>query len=217
MFSEIYRDILRRMDSSHFWLQTGDDGQKKRGTRYDGQKKRGNDGPKRGAPAKKRGKTQSLERAASSQSARDKSDSRKEGGKAAQSSEWAGSSRSTRKADSRKDDHLETATTIAAPSLETVGISESFTIFKDVKSRLEGSHGRAQRFYGHLKRYIAQQMKKVGQNALLRSDYSKIQDYMNEPVVKELNETNDVVEMDFFDGAITALMVDCEKELPLEA
>ena len=105
MFSEIYLDITRRMDTSHFWLQTGDRGND------DGQKKRGNDGPKRGAPAKKRGKTQSSERAASSQSARDKSDSREEGGKAAQSSEWAGPSRSARKSDSRKDDHLETATT----------------------------------------------------------------------------------------------------------
>ena len=87
-------------------------------------------------------------------------------------------------------------------------------LFNDIKTKVKSSRGNEKVFYIHLKKYIAQQIKKDG---VLRSDFGKIQDFMSRmiPNVNMLNEATDEDEITVYEAAINAFVKECKSELPL--
>jgi len=97
---------------------------------------------------------------------------------------------------------------------DIVEMDEIIPIFNDIKTKVKGSRGNEKVFYIHLKKYIAQQIKKDG---VLRSDFDKIQDFMSRmiPNVNMLNEATDEDEITVYEAAINAFIKECKAELPL--
>jgi len=89
-------------------------------------------------------------------------------------------------------------------------------LFNDIKTKVKGSRGNEKVFYIHLKKYIAQQIKKDG---VLRSDFDKIQDFMSRmiPNVNMLNEATDEDEITVYEAAINSFIKECKAELPLQS
>ena len=87
-------------------------------------------------------------------------------------------------------------------------------LFNDIKTKVKSSRGSEKVFYIHLKKYIAQQIKKDG---VLRSDFDKIHDFMSRmiPNVNMLNEATDEDEIIVYEAAINAFIKECKVELPL--
>ena len=101
-------------------------------------------------------------------------------------------------------------------SSNIVEMDHIIPVFNDIKKKLEATKSIiGKKFYGHLKRYIAQAISK--NNGVKRSDFSNIQQFMSRfvPKINMLADANDLDEIIVYEGAIKALMKDCEKDLPL--
>ena len=114
--------------------------------------------------------------------------------------------------DSSDDSSVESTRKVAKKDI--VEMPRVIKLFNDIKTKVKGSRGNEKVFYIHLKKYIAQQIKKDG---VLRSDFDKIQDFMSRmiPNVNMLNEATDEDEITVYDAAINAFIKECKSELPL--
>ena len=114
--------------------------------------------------------------------------------------------------DSSDDSSVESTRKVAKKDI--VEMSRVIKLFNDIKTKVKSSRGNEKVFYIHLKKYIAQQIKKDG---VLRSDFDKIQDFMSRmiPNVNMLNEATDEDEITVYDAAINAFIKECKSELPL--
>ena len=116
--------------------------------------------------------------------------------------------------DSSDDSSVESTRKVAKKDI--VEMEEIIPIFNDIKTKVKGSRGNEKVFYIHLKKYIAQQIKKDG---VLRSDFDKIQEFMSRmiPNVTMLNEATDEDEIIVYEAAINAFIKECKAELPLQS
>ena len=114
--------------------------------------------------------------------------------------------------DSSDDSSVES--TGKALKKDIVEMPHVIELFNSIKSNVKSSRGSEKVFYIHLKKYIAQQIKKDG---VQRSDFDKIQDFMARmiPNVTMLNEATDEDEITVYEAAIDSFIKECKAELPL--